>query len=313
MTTSRSGVVVVGSITADVTAFADRLPQPGETVLGKDFTLLLGGKGANQAVSAAHLGAPTWMVGRVGEDPFGDLTRDSLADHGVRTEWVRRVPGPTGVAHIRVDSSGQNDIVITPLANAHLDEAAVDEALEVLAPQASVLLLQMEIRPEITAHAAAAGRRAGLRVVLDPAPAAELPVELWRDIDIVTPNESEAALITGVDVTDHASATSAAEWFLDRGVGQAIITLGDKGAVSVDASGSTAFDAIPMSVVDTTAAGDAFTGTLGGALASGQSTTEAIRLAIAAGALAVTKPGASPSLPHRAEITELAGQHQEVA
>ncbi len=312
MTMSRSGVVVIGSITADVTAFADRLPRPGETVLGKDFTLVLGGKGANQAVSSAHLGVPTWMVGHVGEDPFADLTRDSLAEHGVRIDWVRRVPGPTGVAHIRVDNCGQNDIVITPLANAHLDEAAVDRALEVLAPQASVLLLQLEIRSEISVYAAAAGRRAGLRVILDPAPAAELPDEVWRDIDVVTPNESEAAAITGVEVTDHGSAVRAARWFIDRSVGQAIVTLGDKGAVSVDASGATVFDAIPVSVIDTTAAGDAFTGTFGGALASGWSTKDAINLAMASGALAVTKPGASPSLPGLAEITQLAGQPDRV-
>lgn len=313
MTMSRSGVVVVGSITADVTAFADRLPQPGETVLGKDFTLVLGGKGANQAVAAAHFGAPTWLVGRVGDDPFADLTRDSLAGHGVHNDWVRQVPGPTGVAHIRVDSSGQNDIVITPLANARLDESMVDEALAELAPHASVLLLQLEIRAEITAYAAAAGREAGLQVVLDPAPAAELPAALWRDIDIVTPNESETAAITGLDVTDHASAARAARWFLDRGVGQAIITLGDKGAVSVDARGTTTFAAFGVPVVDTTAAGDAFTGTLGAGIALGQTTTEAIRLAMAAGALAVTKPGASPSLPGRNEITALAGQTGKVA
>lgn len=313
MTMSRNGVCVVGSITADVTAFADRLPRPGETVLGNDVTLVLGGKGANQAVASAHLGAPTWMVGCVGDDPFADLTTGALVDHGVQIDWLNRVPGPTGVAHIRVDRSGQNDIVITPLANAKLDEAMVDAALDELAERTAVLLLQLEVRSAITAYAAAAGRRAGLRVVLDPAPAAELPAEVWPNIDVVTPNESEATAITGIAVTDVASAEQAARWFLDRGVGQAIITLGGQGAVSVDSAGGTVFDAFEVAVVDTTAAGDAFTGTLGAAIALGQSTQDAIALAMAAGALAVTKPGASPSLPTQEEITAFAGRAGAVA
>lgn len=311
MTMSRNGVCVVGSITADVTAFADRLPRPGETVLGNDFTLVLGGKGANQAVAAAHLGAPTWMVGCVGGDPFAELTRNSLAEHGVRTDWVRLVPGPTGVAHIRVDKSGQNDIVITPLANTHLDESMVDIAVRELAEYAAVMLLQLEVRREITAYAAKAGRRAGMRVVLDPAPAADLPAEVWPTVDVVTPNENEAAAITGVDVSDVDSAEQAARWFLDRGVEHAIITLGEKGAVSVDARGRSTFTAFEVPIIDTTAAGDAFTGTLGAAVASGQPVADAIQLAMAAGALAVTKAGASPSLPSRDEITALAGRTDE--
>lgn len=274
-------------------------------MLGTDFTLVLGGKGANQAVAAARFGAPTSMVGCVGEDLFADLTRDSLAGHGVRTEWVRQVPGPTGVAHIRVDRAGQNDIVITPLANAALDRAQVDAAIAALAPVSSVLLLQLEVRPEITAHAAEAGRRAGLTVVLDPAPAAELPDGIWPTVDVVTPNESEATLLTGVEVSDVDSASRAAKWFLDRGVGRAIITLGDRGAVLADADGTTFFEAIEVAVVDTTAAGDAFTGTFGAALAAGHGTVEAVELAMAAGALAVTKAGASPSLPNRTEIDAL--------
>jgi ribokinase len=303
VTKSRNGVVVVGSITTDVTAFADRLPRPGETVLGEAVTLVLGGKGANQAVASARFGASTWMIGCVGDDPFATLATESLAGHGVHIDRVRRVPGPTGVAHIRVDASGQNDIVITPLANTQLDEAMVDAGLAELAPRAAVLLLQLEVRHEITVYAAGVGRRAGLRVVLDPAPAAVLPPELWPDVDVVTPNESEAARITGVEVTDADSAERAARWFLDRGVGQAIITLGDKGAVCVDATGRTDLKAFDVDVVDTTAAGDAFTGTFGAAVALGRA--DALPLAMAAGALAVTKPGASPSLPTYDEIIQL--------
>jgi len=300
-----TGVLVIGSITADVTAFADRLPSPGETVLGNDVTLVLGGKGANQAVAAAHFGAPTWMVGCVGQDLFAELTADGLRQHGVRTDLVRTVAGPTGVAHIRVDATGQNDIVITPLANAHLSQPDVDAALAALQGQVGVLLLQLEVRSDITAYAARAGRAAGLTVILDPAPAVPIPEEVWRDIDIVTPNESEAVLFTGITVTDAASAEKAAQWFLGRGVRQAIITLGGLGAVTVEEEQAHLFNPFAVQSIDTTAAGDAFTGTLGAALAQGADVPAAVRYGMAAGALAVTKPGASPSLPARQEVLDL--------
>ncbi|NJC68601.1 ribokinase [Planosporangium thailandense] len=305
---SRNGVLVVGSISADVTAFADRLPQPGETVLGNDVTLVLGGKGANQAVAAARFGAPTWMVGCVGDDAFADLTAGDLRRYGVNTDLLRSVPGPTGVAHIRVDANGQNDIVNTPLANGHLDADQVDGALAALASQASVLLLQLEVRAGITAHAAEAGRRAGLAVVLDPAPAVAVPETVWQHVDIVTPNESEAGLITGIEVTGVDTARKAAQWFLDRGVRQVVITLGGAGAVSVTAAESHEYAPFAVTAVDTTAAGDAFTGTLGAALALGLGSADAIRHAMAAGALAVTKRGASPSLPDRDAVLALAGR-----
>lgn len=299
---AEQGVVVVGSITADVTAFAERLPRPGETVLGQAFTLVLGGKGANQAVAAAHFGSPTWMVGCVGTDPFAQITADGLSRHAVNTGYLRNVPGPTGVAHIRVDASGQNDIVITPLANAELGEADVDRALDDLRDRARVMLLQLEIRPEITAYAAQAGRRSGLTVVLDPAPAVSLPQHVWRDVDLVTPNETEASLITGIEVSDRQSAYLAAEWFLDHGTGNVIVTMGATGAVLASASDREFFAPVEVEAVDSTAAGDAFTGTLGAALAAGATLSEGIRYGMAAGALTVTRPGASPSLPVREEV-----------
>jgi ribokinase len=299
-----ASVVVVGSVTTDVTAFARRLPRPHETVIGDNVTLVLGGKGANQAVAAARYGAPTWMVGCVGDDPFAELCARQLADHGVALDLLRRVEGPTGVAHIRVDAEGTNDIVITPLANNKLDTPQVDAALAKAAP-GSVLLLQLEIRPEITAYAARVGRRAGLTVVLDPAPAAPLPEEIWADVDIVTPNESEIEALTGLRVTTADEAARAADWFLKRGVRQVIVTLGAAGVVSVTAEGRSELPAFPMTAVDTTAAGDAFTGTFGAALALGLDPAEAIRHGTAAGAITVTRPGASPSIPSREEVMAL--------
>ncbi|WP_349885000.1 ribokinase [Microbacterium sp. WHRI 7836] len=298
----RTGVVIVGSVTADVTTFSGRLPARGETILGDEFTLMLGGKGANQAVAAGRSGARTSFVGCVGDDLFHDLVVDGLTAAGVDLAHLRTVPGPTGVAHIRVDSSAQNDIVMVPLANAALSAAQIDEALAALAPTTSVLLTQLETPSALTAHITARGREHGMTVILDPAPAAELDAEIWRSIDIVTPNETEATLISGIEVTDADSAERAGRWFLAQGVGAAVITLAGQGSCVVTAEGAAVIPPFPVDAVDTTAAGDAYAGYLGAALASGSSLEDAVRLATAAGALTVTKQGASPSLPHRAEV-----------
>jgi ribokinase len=311
---SPSGVLVVGSITTDVTAFADRLPRPGETVLGNDVTIVLGGKGANQAAASARFGTPTWMVGCVGDDPFAELASAGLRRHGVQTDLVRAVDGPTGVAHIRVDASGQNDIVITPLANTLLDDGQVDAGLAAVRADVSVLLLQLEIRASVTAHAAAVGARAGLTVVLDPAPAIPVPDDIWPHVDIVTPNETEASILTGIEVTDESTAARAGQWFLGRGVRHAVITLGDAGALLVSAGAEPQlFPSFPVEALDTTAAGDAFTGTLGAALAAGAELGDAVRYGMAAGALAVTRAGASASLPDREEVLALAASESQVS
>lgn len=298
----RSGVVIVGSVTADVTTFSQRLPARGETILGDEFTLMLGGKGANQAVAAGRSGARTSFVGCVGDDLFHDLVVNGLSDAGVDLAHLRTVPGPTGIAHIRVDSSAQNDIVMVPLANAALSTEQIDTALAALAPTTSVLLTQLETPSALTAHITARGREHGMTVILDPAPAAPLPTEVWRSIDIVTPNETEATLISGIEVTDAASAERAGRWFLAQGVGAAVITLAGQGSCVVTADGATVVPPFPVEAVDTTAAGDAYAGYLGAALANGSTLTDAVRLATAAGALTVTKQGASPSLPLRAEV-----------
>ncbi|MCZ0710015.1 ribokinase [Microbacterium paraoxydans] len=298
----RSGVVIVGSVTADVTTFSQRLPARGETILGDEFTLMLGGKGANQAVAAGRSGARTSFVGCVGDDLFHDLVVDGLTAAGVDLAHLRTVQGPTGIAHIRVDASAQNDIVMVPLANAALSTEQIDEALAALAPTTSVLLTQLETPSALTAHITTRGREHGMTVILDPAPAAELAAEIWRSIDIVTPNETEASLISGILVTDAASAERAGHWFLEQGVGAAVITLAGQGSCVVTAEGATVVPPFPVEAVDTTAAGDAYAGYLGAALASGAALTDAVRLATAAGALTVTKQGASPSLPHRADV-----------
>lgn len=308
-----SGVVVIGSVTADVTTFSQRLPTRGETILGDEFTLMLGGKGANQAVAAGRSGVRTSFVGCVGDDLFHDLVVNGLDAAGVDLTHLRTVPGPTGIAHIRVDASAQNDIVMVPLANAALSAAQIDTALEALAPTTSVLLTQLETPSALTAHITARGRAHGMTVILDPAPAAELDAAIWGNIDIVTPNETEASLISGIEVTDAASAERAGRWFRTQGVGAAVITLAGQGSCLVTAEGCSVIPPYPVEAVDTTAAGDAYAGYLGAALANGLTLADAVRLATAAGALTVTKQGASPSLPHRAEVDAFLAEREPAA
>jgi ribokinase len=303
----RNGVIVVGSITADVTTFSTRLPQRGETILGDDVTLVLGGKGANQAVAAARGDARVQLVGCVGTDAFQSLVLDGLRDDSVGIDHLRLVAGATGVAHIRVDDSGENDIVIVPKANSSLSMEQVTAAVNELTPTSAVMLTQLEVPADVVFHALQLGRAAGLITVLDPAPApvSALANEVWASVDIVTPNESEATYITGIDVTDVDSAIAAGQWFLQRGTHAALITLASAGAVLVTGEGTMTFAAFPVKAIDTTAAGDAFAGYLGAGLARGESLETAVSTAMAAGALAVTRRGASPSLPYRAEVDQL--------
>jgi ribokinase len=294
----RSGVAVVGSINADLAAFGSPLPRPGETVIGSDFSLVLGGKGANQAIAAVRAGAPTYMIGAVGEDMFRDLTLGALADEGVDVSAVRIMDGSTGIAHIRVDArSAQNDIMIIPNANHRLRPDDVEASLRTLRDQVSVVLVQLEIPLSVVARVAEVCQACELRLVLDPAPAQVIPAAIWRGVSVTKPNELEAEVLTGISVTDLSSAEQAARWFLDRGATIAMITRGERGAVVLGSDGLEEYPAFPATPVDTTAAGDAFTGALGASLARGASLPEALQRGLAAGALAVSVRGASPSLP----------------
>lgn len=300
-------VAVVGSINADVTAYGSPLPRPGETVTGTSFSLGLGGKGANQAVAAARAGARTVMVGAVGDDVFADITLGALRDERVEVGAVRVVEGATGIAHIRVDeTTGQNDIMIIPHANAAVTPDVATTALR--SSDVGVVLLQLEIEVATVIAAAQAARELGAVVILDPAPAHPLPEEIWASVDVVTPNETEAEVLTGIAPKDDASAEDAGRWFTDRGAGAAVITLAERGVIVVRRDGPSVsvrrFPAHSVEVVDTTAAGDAFTGALGAALAAGTPWDDAVARAMASGALAVTRAGASQSLPTAAEVDD---------
>lgn len=304
--TTRTDVIVVGSMTTDVTTFSERVPERGETILGDEFTLVLGGKGANQAIAAGRAGAPAHIVGCVGDDIFRDIVRAGLEDAGVDTAHVREVAGVgTGIAHIRVDAAGENDIVMVPRANSELSEADIDRAFDAVGSRCAVMLTQLETPYTLTRHAVERAKRDGVTVLLDPAPAHALDDVLWASVDYVTPNETEARLLTGIPVTNRDEAIEAGRWFTDRGAGCALITLAGEGAVAVTADDAVFFPPIRVDVVDTTAAGDAFAGCLAAGLASGLTRDDAIRRAMAAGALAVTTAGASPSIPDKAEIDAL--------
>jgi ribokinase len=294
----RIGVAVVGSINADLAAFGSPLPRPGETVIGTDFSLVLGGKGANQAIAAVRAGAPTYLIGAVGDDFFRSLTLGALAKEGVDVTAVRIVDGSTGIAHIRVDAvSAQNDIMIIPNANHRLSPNDVEASLRSLRDRVSVVLVQLEIPLAVVQRVAEVCQDCQLRLVLDPAPAQPLPPEVWPGVTVVKPNELEAEVLTGISVTDRRSAEQAARWFLDRGVSIAMITRGAYGVVLAGPDGVAEYPAFPATPVDTTAAGDAFSGALGASLARGASLPEALGRGLAAGALAVTVRGASTSLP----------------
>jgi ribokinase len=295
---NRSGVAVVGSINADLAAFGSPLPRPGETVIGTDFSLVLGGKGANQAIAAARAGAPTYMIGAVGDDLFRDLTLGALKEDGVDVTAVRIIDGSTGIAHIRVDAvSAQNDIMIIPNANHRLSPDDVESSLRALRDDVSVVLVQLEIPLSVVQRVAEVCQECELQLVLDPAPAQSMPPEVWPGVSVVTPNELEAEVLTGIAVTDRPSAELAARWFLDHGVGIAVITRGEHGVLVVGPDGTAEHPALPATPVDTTAAGDALCGALGASLARGASLPEALQRGLAAGALAVSVRGASPSLP----------------
>jgi len=299
-------IVVVGSINMDLVARVARLPRPGETLHGRSFDTVPGGKGANQAVAAARLGARVGMAGRVGDDAFAARLTGSLRANGVD---IRRVL-PTrrcssGVATIGVEDSGENAIVIVAGANGRVSPADVSRAESSIAA-ADTMLLQLEIPMATVVAAAGLARRHGKRVILNPAPAPPALPRRLLATDVICPNETEARAITGLPGGSVRAALAQAEWLTDRGTGLAVVTLGAKGAAWCEHGGRPVH--VPpfrVKAIDTTAAGDAFAGALAVALSEGRGAAEAVRFACAAGALATTRPGAQPAMPARADVEAL--------
>ncbi len=295
-------IVVVGSFNADLTSYMARMPKAGETVHGDRFVTGAGGKGSNQAVAAARLGAEVTFIGRVGKDVFAELAYEIWDTEGVNRDYVSQDDEhATGVAPILVDSSGENMIVVVLGANSRLDAADIDAARERIAA-ADVLITQLEVNLDMVAYALQTAKALGVVTILNPAPAAVLPAETVQLADYLTPNETELETLSGGDATD---VETAARGLLTRADQTAVVTLGSQGAQIVSGTESAKVPAYEVEVVDTTGAGDAFNAGLAVALAEGMALAESVRFANATAALCVTKPGTARSTPYRAEVDEL--------
>jgi ribokinase len=297
-------VCVIGSANVDYAVALPRLPQPGETVSGGSLLVNMGGKGANQAVAARRLGADVRLVAAVGRDGAGEAVREHLVGLGIATDGLLPVEdAATGTALIFVDVEGRNQIGVAPGANHRL-------SVEMAAPhvgfirEADVLVCQLEIPAPVVRWALAEARRHRIRTILNPAPMRALPDDVLQLVDYLTPNAGEAAALAGVEVTEPESARRAADRLRARGAGTVVVTLGEQGALVVTPGMAVHFPAFPVTAVDTTAAGDAFTGALAVGLAAGGTLEQAIPLANAAAALTCTRRGAQDALPDRASVEQ---------
>ena len=303
----RPAIIVLGGINMDLVTLSDRFPEAGETVVGSRFVTYPGGKGANQAVAAARMGGRVMMVGRVGNDAFGPQLLEALAASGVDVSAVGVSETSSGIAVIGIDGSSQNRIVQVLGANDTCG-GAERERIEGLLAEASTLMLQLETSIELSLEVARLAAEAGKRVILDPGPVRPVPEEFFRFCSVITPNETEAQALVGFPVGDVDAAARAAEALLARGVGCAIVTLGEDGCYWATAEEGGHVSAMEVDAVDTVGAGDAFNGALAVALAEGKEIREAVAAATAAGALAVSKIGAQDAMPERAEVELLAAE-----
>ncbi|WP_343117080.1 ribokinase [Ostreiculturibacter nitratireducens] len=302
----RDTIVILGVFVADTAYRAERQPRMGETILGNSFVLGPGGKGSNQSVAAAMAGGRVHFITRLGRDPFADMARATWARAGVNPEVTEDPDSYTGAAYIFIeDATGNNAIIISPGAAGRISVSDVEERAGLIGG-AGVFITQLE-QPMPAAHRALEIARAGgARTILNPAPAAEIPPEMLALCDFITPNESEAEGITGIEVKTVEDAARAADALLAQGVGAAIITLGEKGALYRDAHQTVHVPAIPAGmVVETTGAGDAFNGGFAAALARGADPIDAVRFGCATAGISVTRPGTAPSMPSLAEIEAL--------
>jgi ribokinase len=298
-------IVVLGSANTDMIVRVPRIPRPGETILGGGFSTAAGGKGANQAVAAARAGGRVSLIARVGRDALGDDARAGFEREGIAVEHVLRDPDePTGVALIFVEESGENAIAVAGGANERLSTSDVERASETIRA-ASILLMPLETPLETVEAAARVAARAGVEVILNPAPARPLPESLLQHVSILTPNRFEAEQLTGVAVTDEESAEAAARELMALGVNAVVVTLGSQGAVSVSEQGTEIVGGHSVDAIDSTGAGDVFSGCLATARGEGRSISQALTFANAAAALSVMQAGAQPSAPNRRDIERM--------
>ena len=304
-TSTKDQIIVVGSINTDMVIGANKLPKPGETLIGHKFFMNPGGKGANQAVAAARMGGEVAMIANLGVDVFGDSAIAKLKEEGVNCEGITRDPDrPSGVAIINVDDTGENQIVVAPGANATLDTDLVSTALDRI-PPSSIVLLQLEIPIESVVKAVEVCQQKGCRIMLDPAPAQVLPESVYKGTYLLTPNRNEAELLSGILISDRGSVTSAAEKLLMSGVTNVAITLGSQGVFFANAENKQFLEATSVSAVDTTAAGDCFNGAVAAKLSQGCSLVEGIKSGILASSICVTRHGAQDAMPYSNEVNSV--------
>jgi len=295
-------IVVIGSSNIDLVAKSHKIPVVGETLTGTDFFMTPGGKGANQAVAAAKLGANVIFVARLGKDVFAEKSLENFKSVGINPKHIAQLEGvPSGVAIIAIDDNGKNIIIVVPGANGKVLAADVDKAADDIA-SAGVVVCQLEIPIETVEKAAETAVKNKVPFILDPAPARSLSDKLLSMVDVIKPNETEAQTITGIKVVDVESASKAADWLLAKGVKNVIITLGDKGALIANKNGKETIERINVKAIDSTAAGDAFTGALAYGLAKGDTLKDAAIFANAVAAISVTRFGAQASMPTKQEV-----------
>lgn len=296
-------ILVIGSSNTDMTIKTDKLPSPGETVLGGVFTMGHGGKGANQAVAAKRLGGNVTFVCKVGKDLFGESSVKSYESEGIDTSHILYSGHPSGVALINVDASAENSISVASGANLDFSPEDVKGLRDVIR-EASILLLQLEIPVDTVLEAARIAFESGVYVILNPAPACRLPEEIYRYVSLLIPNETEAGQMSGIQVSDCQSAEAAAKILTKSGAGNVIITMGSKGSMIYGEDGSGFIPSRKVDAIDTTAAGDTYCGALSVALSEGKNLYEAAVFATAASSIAVTRHGAQESVPERNEVDE---------
>jgi ribokinase len=299
-------IVIIGSSNTDMVIKADHLPLPGETILGGIFFMNAGGKGANQAVAAARLNSNITFIAKVGNDVFGKETIESFRKENINTDYVFEDADdhPSGVALITVDANGENCIVVASGANAFLCEEDLIKAKQIL-EQADLILLQLEIPVSTVEYIAEFAAKNNKKIILNPAPACKLSDELLRKISIITPNEKEAEMLTGIVIDDIESAKKAAKFLNVKGIETVIITLGSKGALIYENDEYNLVQSFNVKAVDTTAAGDVFNGALAVAISEEKNIIEAVQFANCAAAISVTKLGAQASAPYRNEVEEM--------
>lgn len=308
MTERRPNLLFVGSFVTDMIFTVPRIPQRGETLFGKAFHRFLGGKGVNQAVAAARLGGRVTIVGRVGQDAFGEEHIATMRDEGIDPRGIIRDPdAPTGCSGILLEEDGSNRICMVPGANHRVRASDIDAVEDALAV-ADAVVCQFEVPDEAVIRVAQLASKHNRLFIFNPAPAREIPEEVLRAVTVLTPNESEASYLTGVEVTDIETGVRAARVLQQRGVKQVVITMGHRGALAITEDSEDFIPALKVDVVDTVGAGDAFTGALAYYLGSGQSLSEAARFANVVAAISVTRRGALPAMPTRQEVEEMRQQ-----